>query len=162
MTRKRRKTKTNPKWAGVKRPTIPPIPPDWLGPPPLSTNGLRPRLLTRQGRSRWLSLPAPFLPPQVPRNQVSSRETGGEDPAGEEGYFLVEAILKHKYNKTYLFLTKWQNFCVGEATWEPLKNFVQPDGRLNEVFREYCQANRLEKAFRQALNLASRQLSREG
>ena len=74
----------------------------------------------------------------------------------------MEAILRHKYNKGYLFLTKWQHFSVGEATWEPLKHFVHPDGTINQIFREYCQQNRLEKAFKQALNAASRQFSREG
>jgi len=100
-----------------------------------------------------------------PKN--SPQETSGVDPAvmerpGEDhgqGYFLVEAILKHKYNKGYLFLTKWQHFSVGDATWEPLKNFIQPDGCINEIFRAYCHQNGLDRAFRKALNIASRHFS---
>ena len=114
-----------------------PKPSRLVGPPSPFNQRAPPPISDPAGAEQVAVPPRPLPAPQVPRNQVSSRQTSGEDPAGEEGYFLVEAILRHKYNKGYLFLTKWQHFSVGEATWEPLKHFVQPDGTLNQIFREY-------------------------
>ena len=74
----------------------------------------------------------------------------------KRGYFIVESILKYKYRQGYQFLTKWRNFSVGEATWEPTRNFVQPDGYINEVFADYCKAQGLVSAYKQALNLSNR------
>ena len=79
-----------------------------------------------------------------------------EKEAIEEGYYHVESILKHKYRKGWFFLTKWENWPLADSTWEPLKLFVHPDGRINDKFQEYCQGNGLEKAIHIATRIAGR------
>ena len=82
----------------------------------------------------------------VPDRTQAHQENGvleAETDSLNRGYFIVESILKHKYRQGYQFLTKWRNFSVGEATWEPTRSFVQPDGFINEVFAEYCKAHGL-------------------
>ena len=98
--------------------------------------------------------------------QVQPRECGVDLEASEaehhiRGYFIVEEVLKHKYRQGYQFLTKWQNFSVSEATWEPTLNFVQPDGFINEIFATYCKAEGLTTAWKQALNLSNRRQAAE-
>ena len=107
----------------------------------------------------------PSTSPQVPRDQVQPRHTSVADLAREEfslaehrqrGYYMVESILNHRYRQGYQFLTKWETFSVQESTWEPLKNFIQEDGCINSVLKDYCASHQLDRAFKQALNLASR------
>ncbi len=144
--------------------------PQLVGFPPLFQLQGTPPILNKRPGSELVADPPPTVPaPEVPQRQDQPPPTRGTDPAVEgsgedraQGYFLVEAILRHKYRQGYLFLTKWQNFSVGEATWEPLKNFIHPDGCINEIFREYCHKNALDRAFRQALNAASRHFSHDG
>ena len=99
--------------------------------------------------------------PVISFPQVEPRRGGGQleaeaDSQSNRSYFLVEFIIKHKYRQGYQFLTKWQNFPVTEATWEPTRNFVQPDGFINEVFAKYCKAQGLVSAYKQALKLSNR------
>jgi hypothetical protein len=78
------------------------------------------------------------------------------EEAQEEGFYHVESILKHKYRKGWFFLTKWENWSLADSTWEPLKVFVLPDGRLNEKFQEYCLVHGLERPLRDAASIAAR------
>ena len=34
-----------------------------------------------------------------------------------KGYFLVETILRHKFDQGWKFLTKWQNYPMSSSTW---------------------------------------------
>ena len=67
----------------------------------------------------------------------------------EDGYFMVESILKHKFRQGWSFLTKWENFPVSASTWEPPRSFVLPDGRVCEPFKEYCKAKGLNSILKQ-------------
>ena len=69
-----------------------------------------------------------------------------------QGFYTVESILKHRYKQGWRFLTKWENWPVSDATWEPVKAFVEPGGPINATFREYCQRNGLERPLRQAIH----------
>ena len=73
------------------------------------------------------------------------------------GFYPVESILKHKYKQGWRFLTKWENWPLSDATWEPVRAFIQPNGQLNTIFSEYCQRNGLEKPLRQAIQRATRE-----
>ena len=92
------------------------------------------------------------------REQVQPPEQGAgleytEAEHHRQGYFFVEAILKHKYKQGYKFLTKWERYPIQDSTWEPVKAFVQPDGAINPIFQRYCQDQGLEKAYRKALQI---------
>jgi hypothetical protein len=62
----------------------------------------------------------------------------------EEGFYNVEAILKHKYSQGWRFLVHWEGFPLSNLTWEPLKSFILPTGIVNSKLREYCERNGLE------------------
>ena len=65
--------------------------------------------------------------------------------AAKMGYFNVEAILSHKFRfGAWRFLVKWQGFPVSAASWEGVKSFRLPRGRLNSIFVKYLQENGLE------------------
>jgi hypothetical protein len=81
-----------------------------------------------------------------------------EKEAMEEGFYHVANILKKKYRKGWYFLTSWENWPLADATWEPVKTFVLPDGRINEKFKEYCQAQNLDRPLREAAKLADRRM----
>lgn len=105
----------------------------------------------------------PNHPPRAELN-VDSQSMEPCDPeeyttaeAQSQGYFKVEAILKHRYRNGYQFLTKWENFSVEDSTWEPTKHFVLDSGRINPVFHDYCVTHKLTKALNQAIVLANRQ-----
>lgn len=82
-------------------------------------------------------------------------ETYNQAEHQRQGFFFVESIIKHKFKQNYQFLTKWSNYPIEDATWEPIQSFVQPDGFINEVFKIYCTNNKLEKAYKQALHISN-------
>ena len=73
----------------------------------------------------------------------------------KEGFFMVEKIIKHKYKQGWRFLTMWENYGIDDATWEPISCFVHPDGRLNTIFKEYCEQHGLQHAFKKAMDMAT-------
>ena len=85
--------------------------------------------------------------------QVEPKMEFSEKEHQERGYFLVEKILKHKYKQGYFFLVKWENYALEDSTWEPIKAFVFEDGRINEIFKRYCEDHKLEQAWKIALRL---------
>ena len=80
----------------------------------------------------------------------------------DSGCFKVEAILKHKYKQGWRFLTKWEGWPLSDATWEPVKSFVDPGGPINAAFLEYCQSNGLERPLREAIQRSSRESDAQG
>lgn len=72
-------------------------------------------------------------------------EIMNDEEMAEHGYYNVEKILKHKYAHGWKFLVKWEGFDMENATWEPLKNFVQVGGVVNVKFKEYCEEKGLEQ-----------------
>ena len=73
----------------------------------------------------------------------------------KEGFHLVKSSIRHRYRQGWRFLTLWEGFAVGEATWEPISAFVPPEGRLNSVLVDYLSQNNLEELLRRAGILAS-------
>ena len=69
----------------------------------------------------------------------------------KEGFYNVEAILKHKYAQGWRFLVHWEGFPVSNATWEPLKSFIQPTGVVNSKLKEYCETHGLEAVLYKGL-----------
>ena len=65
----------------------------------------------------------------------------------QDGYFNVEQVLKHKYAHGWRFLVHWEGYPVANATWEPLRSFVQPSGVVNSKLREYCEAHGLQEVL---------------
>jgi transposase InsO family protein len=45
--------------------------------------------------------------------------TEAENFPEKDGFYQVEAILKHKYRQGWRFLTKWEGFPISSSTWEP-------------------------------------------
>ena len=87
---------------------------------------------------------------------ASSMEVEGELPdmdaeeMAKEGFYFVKYILRHRYRQRWRFLTLWEGFGVGEATWEPSPAFVLPGGRLNSVLVDYLSQNNLGELLRLA------------
>ena len=79
-----------------------------------------------------------------------------QDKTVDETYFLVDKILKAKFKQGWRFLTQWEGYPVSASTWEPIKSFVLPDGKLNEVFVEFCKTNKMDKILRHATELSHR------
>ena len=94
-------------------------------------------------------------------------EVEGELPdmnAGEmakEGFYLVKAVLRHRYRQGWRFITLWEGFGVEEATLEPFSAFVLPEGRLNLVVVDYLSENNLGELLRLAETLASKTKARD-
>ena len=93
--------------------------------------------------------------------EVTVKETPEEYPTQQsvdldDGYFLVQKILKAKFQQVWRFLTQWEGYPVSDSTWEPIRSFVLPDGRLNEVFVEFCKKEKLEKVLKHAHDLSCR------
>ena len=116
----------------------------------------------------------PFESEVVPLDNVvlpSGNGSGSQDriPTGDElevanmqehvdhGYYIVEDILKHKFRSGYYFLTKWEGFPMSDCTWEPIKQFILPDGSINPLLHSYCQEKRLHTAWEKASALSDRQ-----
>ena len=68
------------------------------------------------------------------------------------GFYNVRKILKHKFQQGWKFLVWWENFPVSNATWEPIKSFLQPNGSVNSVFKDYCLENNLGNVLQKALS----------
>ena len=79
-------------------------------------------------------------------NEMEAEEMSKEEME-EEGYFNVEAVLKHKYAQGWRFLVHWEGYPIANATWEPLKSFVQPTGVVNSKLKEYCEAHGLQEVL---------------
>ena len=83
-----------------------------------------------------------------------TKTLGGEittEEMAEQGYYNVEAILKHKYSQGWRFLVHWENFPISNATWEPLKSFIQPGGVVNAKLKEYCDDHNLQDILSKAV-----------
>ena len=59
------------------------------------------------------------------------------DDIAVDGYYVVAGIARHEYKEGWKFLTLWDGYGVSEATPEPVSAFIQPDGRINPIFRSY-------------------------
>eukprot|EP00667_Euglena_gracilis_P004059 EG_transcript_4074 len=73
-----------------------------------------------------------------------------EMEAAKMGFYNVEAILDHKFRNGWRFLTKWENYPVPSSTWEPVRSFILPGGRMNTVFQNYIQDNGLQEVLKKA------------
>jgi hypothetical protein len=76
-----------------------------------------------------------------------------EEEQAQLVFYNVYKILKHKYQGGWKFLVWWENFPASSSTWEPVASFVQPGGRMNEVFKNYCVDHNLQSILRQALRM---------
>jgi len=56
-----------------------------------------------------------------------------------KGYYLVKAIIGHKYKGDWRFPVQWEGFSLAEATWELPKSFVVEKGVVNPLWGEYCE-----------------------
>ena len=98
---------------------------------------------------------------------ASPMEVEGELPdvnaeeMAKEGFYLVKSVIGHRYCQGWCFLTLWEGFGVGEATWEPFSAFVLPEGRLNSVLVDYLSQNSLGELLRLAETLASQRRPRD-
>ena len=92
---------------------------------------------------------------------ASPMEVEGELPdmnaeeMAKEGFYPVKSDIRHRYRQGWRFLTLWEGFGVGEATWEPFSAFVLPVGRVNSVLVHYLSQNNLGELLRLAETLAS-------
>ena len=78
-------------------------------------------------------------------------EEMNKDEMEEQGFFTVNNIIKHKFHQGWRFLTHWEGYPVDASTWEPIKAFKLPDGRLNSKFLEYCEQHNLSDILKKAL-----------
>lgn len=75
--------------------------------------------------------------------------------------YEVESILDHKYRKSWLFLTKWRDWPVTDATWEPAYSFVHPRTALfSPIFVEYCTQHGLTSVLSSAKQIIQRVVDR--
>ena len=79
-----------------------------------------------------------------------------ETPDPESGLYEVESIETHKYKQGWRFLTVWKGYSLQDATWEPIRAFVHPDGCLTRAFVDYCESKGLTVPLKNAKDLASR------
>ena len=73
----------------------------------------------------------------------------------------MKLVIRHNYGQGCRFLTLWERFGVGEATWEPFSAFVLPEGRLNSVLVDHVSQNNLEELLRLAETLAPQRKPRD-
>ena len=78
-------------------------------------------------------------------------EEMNKDEMEEQGFFTVNNIIKHKFHQGWRFLTHWEGYPVNASTWEPIKAFRLPDGRLNSKCLEYCEQHNLSDILKKAL-----------
>ena len=83
-------------------------------------------------------------------NEMEIEEMSKEEMA-EDGYFNVENILNHKYAHGWRFLVHWEGYPIANATWEPLKAFVQPTGIVNSALKAYCETHGLTEVLLKGL-----------
>ena len=69
--------------------------------------------------------------------EEESQEEMTNEEMAQQGFYNVEAILKHKYAQGWRFLVHWDGFSAMNATWEPVRSFKQPGGAVNSTFRDY-------------------------
>jgi hypothetical protein len=60
--------------------------------------------------------------------------------------FIVDKILKMKFQNGWKYLTAWRGFPLSAATWEPLSTFITPSPNpvgfeINEAFRQFAERN---------------------
>ena len=79
----------------------------------------------------------------------------------KEGFYLQKPVLRHRYCQGWRFLTPWEGFGAGEATWEPSSAFVLPEGRLNSVLVDYLSQKNLGELLRLTETLASKIKARD-
>ena len=72
------------------------------------------------------------------------------DEAARLGFYNVEAILAHRYKSGWHFLVKWQHFPLHSASWEPVKSFLLPGGKINSIFQKYAEEHGLTELVRKA------------
>ena len=63
------------------------------------------------------------------------------DEMAVNGYYVVAGIARYEYKQGWKFLTLWDGFGLSEATSEPMSALIQPDGRINPIFRSYLVEN---------------------
>ena len=57
-----------------------------------------------------------------------------------QGNYIAERLLTSEYCQGWRFQTRWAGYRVSDDTYEPVKVFVHADGKLNELFVEFCLA----------------------
>ena len=93
------------------------------------------------------SPPKVAQPPQQISQEISDKDKEKASSSQNDlpkGYYNVEAILKHKYDQGWKFLTKWENFPMASSTWEPPRSFKLGKNLWNQIFLKYCQSNDLQ------------------
>ena len=94
------------------------------------------------------------------RGAASPMQVEGELPEmnaeemPKEGFYLVKSVIRHGYRQGWPFLTLWEGFGVGKATWEPSSAFQLPEGLLNSVLVDYLSQNNLGELLWLAETLA--------
>ena len=97
---------------------------------------------------------------------ASPMEVEGELPdmnaeeMAKEG-LMAKSVIRDRYRQGWRFLTLWEGFEVGEATWEPFSAFVLPQGCLGFVLVDYLSQNNLGELLRLAETLASQKWPRD-
>jgi len=67
--------------------------------------------------------------PEFSRGTKSQiQETMAQKGLQIRGYYLVKAIVGHKFRGDWRFLVQWEGFSLAEATWELPKSFVVEKG----------------------------------
>ena len=74
----------------------------------------------------------------------------------KQGFFEIQAVVKHQYRQGWRFLTVWKGYPLAEASWLPMSAFVLDNGRLNSVFSDYCAKAGLKDLLSKALAMAQR------
>ena len=98
---------------------------------------------------------------------ASPMEIEGELPdmnaqdMAKEGFYLVKLVIRHRYRQGWHFLTLWEGFGVGEATWEPFSAFVPSGERLTSVLVDYLSKNNLGELLSLPQTLASQKKRRD-
>ena len=89
--------------------------------------------------------------------EVSAAVQMTKDEQKAQGFYNVEAILRHDYKQGRRFLTKWEGFSASETTREPTRAFSLAGGEVNEVFQRYCVAKELPQPLAQCKTASLKQ-----
>ena len=79
----------------------------------------------------------------------------------EEGFYLMESVIRHHYRQGWRFLTILEGLGVEGATSEPFCAFVLPEARLNSVLVDYFFQNNLAELLRPGETLTSQKNPRD-